>query len=1041
MRSLPRARSLQPRVSAAVALGLSLIICLLAPSMILAQAVRVVRPSPAAVSTSDRILVAVLGEPGARISLKVNGRDERTGKVRPDGVAEFINVAVVPGPNSLEVIQTAGDGSKSRDTARVHVVGPPVTIRLKLTPYQLPADGSSRAQAEVFVSDAWGLAVSDDWVATLALDAGNIASEDVDPARPGTQLRLWAGKAVATIVSDTRAGSASLVVDCDGASERIRIRYLPLSEPLVIVGLTGGEWGSRRTLNPGQNLASARPFHEGRYSQGRAAVFARGTVVERFLLTASYDSDRRQQDRVFRMLTPDLVYPVYGDASILSYEAPSASRLFAKIERDNSHVLFGDFTTAPPPLQGRGHGVLPPALELAAYNRTLTGLQSQVGTDRVGFAGFGSRTDRHIVADQIAGQGMSGYYYLSSRPVIERSERIVIQTRDKYHPESILHEDALSRYNDYDIEYQDGAILFKEPVSSRDVADNPVIIVASYEAAGGGDGQYVAGGSFRLLAGDATTFGAMAVEEERPGQNYRLLGMDGHLNVARRITIGGEAAQSSGASGEGLAWKGEVAGTLGANLTADGYFRRIGKEFLNESSVTARPGTEKYRACLGWSPSGRAKMEVEHYRLSDNISNQRESSVSSRAEGRFWRLDVATGFERFNKRDLVRDEEATSMIASGRLKAELSRRASLSVARQQNLGDRNLSYKPTSTTLGADYKIAENASIVARHEMFKQSILDSSLSTIGIESRIGGDFTAYSNYHISGGMEGRSNQASIGLRNRLQISRLLTLNLGHERTKTIGGSAFDVSSYSFGLEILPSSPWKTAARYEQRRGRDSRRHLATFGTDGRLAGGLALILKDSYSADNTRTSGFWEDNLRNKLVVGLAYRPPRQDLLQLLSKAEYTYENREVANPTTVSNLLMGSMEGVFQPHRKARMFGRYAIKALNEKSLGSVATTLTDLWMTRLSYDIVRSVDLSAEYRLLAQRQANDARTGWALEAGWNAVKNIRVAAGYNFEGYDDRDLADGDYWSRGPYAKLQLKFTEHTLADAAGLALGHRL
>jgi len=47
--------------------------------------------------------------------------------------------------------------------------------------------------------------------------------------------------------------------------------------------------------------------------------------------------------------------------------------------------------------------------------------------------------------------------------------------------------------------------------------------------------------------------------------------------------------------------------------------------------------------------------------------------------------------------------------------------------------------------------------------------------------------------------------------------------------------------------------------------------------------------------------------------------------------------------------------------------------------------------------------------------------------------VKNVRVAGGYNFEGYQDDDLADGEYWSRGPYVKLQMKFTERSFSDAA--------
>ena len=38
----------------------------------------------------------------------------------------------------------------------------------------------------------------------------------------------------------------------------------------------------------------------------------------------------------------------------------------------------------------------------------------------------------------------------------------------------------------------------------------------------------------------------------------------------------------------------------------------------------------------------------------------------------------------------------------------------------------------------------------------------------------------------------------------------------------------------------------------------------------------------------------------------------------------------------------------------------------------------------------------------------------------------NSRLAVGYNFAGYQDRDFAGPSYWAYGPYLKIQVKFTE---------------
>jgi hypothetical protein len=992
------------------------------------QTVRIVEPVRGTISEKDRILVVVRGAVGAMVSLRVNGEVQQSGEIRPDGVWDFINVAAISGPNTLVVQQADRQGHVSSDSTAIHVIGPPAQINLTLEPEQLPAESISTGHIEAEVMDAWGVHASEDRFLTFTLDRGRFTSGDLNPEQKGVQVRISEGRAIATIVSDKSVGVGVLTARCDQAIAKRKVRYTTLQKPLTLIGLWTGQWARHTVRGVPAGLDPDACFDPGYYSHRRAALFAKGTLFERCILTTSYDSDRRAEDQVFRMLTPDKIYPIYGDASSLFYEAPSSTRLFAKLERDQSYLLYGDYNTNL--VATRGADFLPPAGELMAYNRTFTGVKAEIVSDWGRVTGFGARTDRKIVVDEIAGMGISGYYFLSARPIVDRSEKVVLQTRDRYHPEVVLREERKYRYCDYEINYQQGSLLFKAPVPSRDFEDNPVLIVVSYEAVGGADKAYVGGVRGLVRPIERLTLGGLAVEEERPLENYRLLGVDGRLRIARQVTATGEGVRSSDAGGTGYAWKGELKGDLGRTVSFGGYYRYIERGFRNESSVTGRPGTEKYRGNLVWRFVTGTKTEIEHYKMTDRVNDRKETSTSIKAQGKWKRIDATIGIEQFVKTDRI---ETRSLIAHAGVKARVTKRLALSLARQQNAEGRNLEYKPSSTTLGTDYDVTQNVSFVVRHEMFKQSFTDSSLTTVGLESRIGDAFTAYSNYHIAGGINGRSNQASIGLRNRLKPHRTVTLNVSHERTKTAEGNAFDFSSYTLGLEFLPTSAWKSAFRYEHRRSRDTRRHIATMGVDGQLMQGLSFILKDTYHADNTRTSGFWKDNLENKARLGLAYRPFRHDLLQVLGKVEHVYERREVADPSTVSHMLLGSIEGIFQPHRRWEVFGRYAVKRLQDRSLGLSVRTWTDLWMARLIYDVTRLIDVGAEYRILSQHEACDARYGWAAEVGFNAVKDLRASVGYNFEGYQDEDLADGDYWARGPYFKLQVKFTERTFSDAA--------
>ena len=40
-------------------------------------------------------------------------------------------------------------------------------------------------------------------------------------------------------------------------------------------------------------------------------------------------------------------------------------------------------------------------------------------------------------------------------------------------------------------------------------------------------------------------------------------------------------------------------------------------------------------------------------------------------------------------------------------------------------------------------------------------------------------------------------------------------------------------------------------------------------------------------------------------------------------------------------------------------------------------------------------------------------------------------MALGYNIAGNEDRDLSNASYWARGPYMKVQIKFSERDIAS----------
>ena len=140
-------------------------------------------------------------------------------------------------------------------------------------------------------------------------------------------------------------------------------------------------------------------------------------------------------------------------------------------------------------------------------------------------------------------------------------------------------------------------------------------------------------------------------------------------------------------------------------------------------------------------------------------------------------------------------------------------------------------------------------------------------------------------------------------------------------------------------------------------------------------------------------------------------------------------DNRQQRDAQKTSHI--GSIETLVQPAARLEWYARYTFK-LNRVRTGQVkAHALTDLWSTHLRYEWTQRWDTLAELRVLNQYQQDDLNYGSALELGYIALRNTRLALGYNIAGNEDRDLSNASYWARGPYMKVQIKFSERDIAS----------
>ena len=136
----------------------------------------------------------------------------------------------------------------------------------------------------------------------------------------------------------------------------------------------------------------------------RAPCIFKGRIQGKNLLTLRYDTQSdKENERLFRDIQPDEFYPVYGDSSLKGFDAQSTSRLYVRVDRDRSYVLYGDYSTTPRRRLARS---------LGEYKRSLTGVKTHHRKRQVVVQRLCQPRQRHANRRRNSRQGFSGPYLL-----------------------------------------------------------------------------------------------------------------------------------------------------------------------------------------------------------------------------------------------------------------------------------------------------------------------------------------------------------------------------------------------------------------------------------------------------------------------------------------------------------------------------------------------------------------------------------------------------------------------------------------------------
>jgi hypothetical protein len=1041
------------------------------------------------------VRVAIKHRPGQTVRLTLDGRPvdpiafegARSNADNTVSVSLWRGIPLENGATQLVAEVRNPDGSVAETLRRaVHYGASPMHAELLRDKSTLVADGVSRPVFAVRLTDRDGKPVRHGLTGDFAVPAPYYPAVEADAqqarqlaglerARPFWRVQGEDGIAYIELEPTTASGSVSLRFSFrEGEAvreQRLEAWLDPGDRPWTIVGLAEGTIGYNRLDS---RLESLGPRDGRVLTDGRLALYAKGRVKGRWLMTLAYDSDKKEdQTRFAGVIDPRAYYTVYADRSDRRYDAASGRRLYLKLERPQFYALFGDYET----------GIDEP--ELARYVRSFNGVKAEFRSKRISAVAFAADSPSRHRRDDIQGNGLTGPYALAARNILANSERVTIEVRDRLRSERIVESRTLARYVDYEIDYATGILRFREPILSRNSSLDPQFITVDYEVDGVAGRTINAGGRVAWRSGDGKVqVAATAIRDSDDQRHGTLAGADVRYRPSASTEIRAEVAVSDnsakGASatpdaGTATAWQIE-AEHHGTRYDVLAYARERQGGFGLGQTAPGEDGTRKFgvdgRVRLGESWSFTGSAWTEDYLGSD------ARRIAGRGLVEYHGRDLAARAGLTFADDRLADgrEARSNILQLGATKRLFDNKLELDAQTEIPLGESESIDFPARHRLSARYAVTNDVQLVGSYELADGDSVDARTARIGFDLRpwagariaLTGNFQDISEY-------GPRSFAAFGLSQSVVLDTHWTVDFSVDANKTLGG--FDPSLVLNPLHPVASGgflgtggtltedftavtagatyrngPWSVTGRAEYRASDQGDRYgftaatLRQIGEGSAVGGAFDWLTAKADNGAETRTANMqlswahrpsgsawsWLDrlDLREDRVSGAVAGAPGPIGIPLTISGNA--RSRRMVNALSI-NFSPNAGNGEWQRTEMSLFWGsRYVSDRLGDDDIKG----WTNMVGADLRFDLGK-VDIGGTVTVRQGIGARSLAYSGGPSIGVRPFENGWLSVGWNIVGFHDRDFQETRYTSSGPYVTMRLKFDQLSLQR---LGLGRR-
>ncbi|MBD2492992.1 TonB-dependent receptor [Nostoc sp. FACHB-280] len=941
-------------------------------------AIKILNPSTDSVLDIPATNVSVQFSNGSQVELRVNGvlvDSTLIGQTETDSQTNLVTqtwygVSLQAGENIISAQEVGKPESSLK--VRIIVRSAPKKLTLETVEARIPADGRSTATIRGELIDENGNRSNRDAVVTVIPTAGELVGKDFKPDEPGFQVEAKAGEFTATLRSDLKAQTVRIRAITNDLEAFTQLQFETALRPSLLTGVIDVRLGARGTdyyssfrdfVRPDKDTRTQLDFH--------SAIFATGAIGE-WLFTGAYNSSRTLNEdcncdnRLFRNYQfNEQNYPVYGDSSRTDVVTPSIDSVFLRFERTSKipnaapdYFMWGDYDT---------EEFARISQQFTSITRQLHGFKTNYNFGNFQFTGFYGNNLEGFQRDTIAPDGTSGYYFLSRRLVIAGSENVFLELEELNRPGTVLQRKQLSRGPDYEIDYDRGTLIFREPILRTDIDSTGQVlvrrIVVSYQYDSQDSDSNIYAGRlqyhFSRTLNQESWLGATFVQENQGVRDFQLYGADALISLGSNGRLIAEYAHSTNDSEvigkvSGAAYRLEAEGQISNTIQGRAYYRFADTGFANNATISFVPGQTRYggqvTARLSQTTNFRAQYDHEDNfgiapqpldtfeelfapRSEATPGSKVDNSLTTISAGIQQRLGKATvdvDWIHRHREDRIPVNALTSdsQQLRSRLTFPIAKNLTFAAQNELTLSSSADTVYPDRTILGLNWAAIPGVNISLAQQFYSSGQQSgNSITSLSIngEHKLGTDTTLTARYSILGGANQLTTQGAIGLNNRWTIAPGLRLNLAYEhvfgnffnRTGagqqyaqpfTVGQAASSIGfesgdSYSAGLEYSDNPEFQASARYEHRTSASGSNTVISAAATGKISPALTALAR--YQQANSANQKLTGLGDTVNLKLGLAYRDPSNDKFNALLRYEY----RE--NPAVIPDtILLGSGTG-----------------------------------------------------------------------------------------------------------------------------------